>query len=215
MFIFSNLATTLDGKIAPQNRALFPLGTPADRKHMLVLRKRADAVFVGASTLRSHPLAMLSGTSGKQPWNVILSSRLDGMSPDWKFFTEPRTKKIIFVSHDAPETRIRKFSRVAEIHRLEKITPRNPVAKQIVQSLSKLGVKKLLVEGGGSVMWDFIRSDLLDEINLTLTPRILGGTEAPTLVDGDGFTPEQVTNYKLKSCRRLKDELYLVYSKKR
>jgi riboflavin biosynthesis pyrimidine reductase len=63
MFVFSNLATSLDGKIATVSRVHFPLGSPADRRQMLVLRKRADAVIVGASTLRAYQGSLLSGAA--------------------------------------------------------------------------------------------------------------------------------------------------------
>ena len=62
-------------------------------------------------------------------------------------------------------------------------------------------------------MWDFVREDLIDEYHVTLTPRLIGGTEAPTLVDGEGFDPSEVVNLTLKSCRKAGDELYLVYGK--
>ncbi len=108
---------------------------------------------------------------------------------------------------------MKKFARLAEIHFLKKPTAKNPVSKQVVRALSKLGVRKLLVEGGGGVRWDFIRPGLLDEINLTLTPRILGGVDAPTLVDGPGFEPKDVANFRLRKVKKLGSELYLVYSK--
>jgi riboflavin-specific deaminase-like protein len=211
MFIFSNLATSLDGKIATVRRGHFPLGTPADRRQMLVLRKRADAVIVGASTLRSYPAPMLSGATGKQPINIVVSSRLEGFSPRWQFFMEPRTRRVLFVGPETSDASLRKFDSLAEIYRLKK---GGSSARQITKILSKLGVRRLLVEGGGGLMWDFVHAGLLDEINLTLTPRIVGGAEAPTLVDGDGFGPGEIADFKLKSCRRLKDELYLVYSAK-
>jgi riboflavin-specific deaminase-like protein len=212
MFIFSNLATSLDGKIATRSRVHFSLGTPTDRKMMLTLRRRADAVIVGASTLRAYRGPLLSGT-GNPPINIVVSTWLDGISPSWKFFTDRRTRKIIFVSADAPKARIRKFARVAEIHLLKRPTAGNPVSVQIVRALEKLRVRKLLVEGGGGLMWDFIQPGLLNEINLTLTPRILGGADAPTLVDGRGFEPKDVANFKLKRSRKIGNELYLVYSK--
>jgi 2,5-diamino-6-(ribosylamino)-4(3H)-pyrimidinone 5'-phosphate reductase len=82
-----------------------------------------------------------------------------------------------------------------------------------VKKLEELGVKRLLVEGGGGLMWDFVKPNLIDELYVTLTPRILGGRDAPTLVDGAGFNPREVVNLKLKQCRRVGDELYLVYKK--
>ena len=60
-------------------------------------------------------------------------------------------------------------------------------------------------------MWDFVQPGLIDEFYVTLTPRIIGGAAAPTLVDGLGFEPGSVLNLKLKSCRRVKNELYLIY----
>ena len=56
-------------------------------------------------------------------------------------------------------------------------------------------------------------SVVIDEYNVTVTPRILGGTEAPTLVDGKGFTPDDVLNLKLKDSRVVGNEIFLVYEK--
>src|SRR6478672_6851800 len=52
MFIFSNLAISLDGKIGTRKRNLFPLGTAEDRREMNILRLQCDALLMGASTLR-------------------------------------------------------------------------------------------------------------------------------------------------------------------
>jgi riboflavin-specific deaminase-like protein len=222
MFIFSNLAISLDGKIATQSRAHFPLGTKEDRRMMGVLRSQADAVIVGAGTLRSFHAPMLNeapvappskSRRSRQPMNIVVSSSLEGLSVQWSFFKEARTRKIVFTYVDTPQERIKRFSKVAEVLTLSRPSARKPLAPLITAALEKLGVKRLLVEGGGGLMWDFARANLIDEYCVTLTPRILGGAQAPTLVDGDGFTPKQVLNLKLKECRRFGDELYLVYRK--
>lgn len=210
MFVFSNLAISVDGKIATRSRVHFPIGTPFDRRMMQVLRKRSDAIIMGATTLRAYRAPLLVLGAKKQPINVVLSSKLEGISPRWKFFMDSRTRKILFVSKDAPETRVRQFQSVAEVIRLPS---RTDLAKQIIRELSKRGVKRLLVEGGGQLMWDFIEPNGIDELYVTLTPRIIGGSGAPSLVDGKGFEPPRVVNLKLKSLRRIGDELYLVYKK--
>jgi 5-amino-6-(5-phosphoribosylamino)uracil reductase len=215
MFVFSNLAISIDGKIATATREHLSLGTSEDRRLMHLLRSRCDAVIQGASTLRAFKRPVLSIPGEKQPINVALSSALEGISPRWKFFTNSGTKKILFVSHLAPPSRIRKFADVAQIIQLKKPSRSSPIALQIVRSLARLGVRKLLVEGGGGLMWDFVEPGLIDEFYLTVTPRILGGVHAPTLVDGIGFTSKQIVNLKLKSTRRVGDELYLVYSRSR
>ncbi len=211
MYIFSNLATSLDGKIATGGRAFFALGTKKDLARMDVLRRRCDAVIMGAETLRTFkkPLRVQGRPGGKQPLNVILSSRLDGISPDWPFFKDPGVSRIVFVGEGVPGSRIRRFEKTCQVIVLKKAQR----VQQILRALKRAGVSRLLVEGGGGLMWEFASRNLIDEYNVTLTPRILGGTEAPTLVDGQGFEVDQVVNLRLVSARKVKDEIYLVYKK--
>jgi riboflavin biosynthesis pyrimidine reductase len=74
-------------------------------------------------------------------------------------------------------------------------------------------VKQVIVEGGGTIMWDFASRNLIDEYHVTLTPRVLGGRDSPTLVDGQGFPGSRALQLRLKSVRRKGDELFLVYAK--
>ena len=218
MFIFSNLATSLDGKIATASREPFQLGTGSDLQEMLRLRKKSDAILYGASTLRvirttCRTDSFTARKTKKQPMNVVISSRLEGVSPDWDFFHDPDVRRVLFVAEDCPETRMRRFQKSSTIIRLKSGRTQEPVGRQIISALKKLGVRNLLVEGGGAIMWDFVSEDLINEYHITHVPRLIGGTEAPTLVDGPGLPPDRVVNVRLKSCRRVGDELYLVYTR--
>ncbi len=62
-------------------------------------------------------------------------------------------------------------------------------------------------------MWEFVRRNLIDQYYVTLTPRLLGGASAPTLVDGAGLSEKDLVDLKLTQCKRVGDELYLIYSK--
>jgi riboflavin-specific deaminase-like protein len=213
MFVFSNLATSLDGKIATKSRELFHLGTPADRKQMQVLRKRADVVVMGGSTLRTFK--RFCGVQGrkKQPANAILSTNLQGISPDWPFFQSLEQQRILLITQPLSPARLKAFAQTSEIVLLKKPSASRPLASQILEALQKRGLAQVLVEGGGGLMWTFASENLIDEYHLTLTPRIIGGTGAPSLVEGSGFNPSEVLNLKLARCRRLGDELYLTYRK--
>lgn len=211
MFVFSNLAISLDGKISTRDRKLTHLGTPEDRRHMLALRSECDAVLNGAETLRAWRRPLLVPGAAEQPHNVILSSRLQGVSPGWDFFKPPTVRRILIVGHEAPKARLKLFERSCDIIRLRKPSSRHPVARQILSGLSGCGVERLLIEGGGSVMWEFARLNLIEEYHVTVAPRVIGGRESPTLVDGEGFKPKQVLDLKLAQCRVVGDELYLVY----
>jgi|GEM_PF-580505 len=216
MLVFSNLATSLDGKIAAKGREQFHLGTRADRKQMQVLRKKADVIVMGASTLRTYKaFCPVLGTK-KQPANAIISSSLEGISPEWPFFKNPSHRRILFITQPLSLARRKAFEKTSEIIELrapQKSNQAHAIAEQVLAALDDRGMTQVLVEGGGGVMWDFAKHNLIDEYHVTLTPRIIGGTEAPTLVDGPGFLPKEVLNLKLTHCRRLGDELYLTYRK--
>ncbi len=215
MFIFSNLAISLDGKIATANRIHFPLGTDYDRKQMQVLRRKCDAVLMGASTLRAFKRPCLVKNTKKQPVNVILSSKLKGISPDWPFFKDTHLKRILFVDSRISSKKLRDFKENSKIIRLKPETPKNTTARQIIRVLEQFKIRCLLIEGGGGVMWDFVSQNLIDEYHVTLTPWLIGGGKSPTLVDGLGFFPDEVIGLKLKKCRRIGDELYLTYCRAR
>lgn len=212
MFVFSNLAMSLDGKIGTRERGFFPLGTSEDHKQMMALRKRCDAVLMGATTLRSFRKPCKTQGSKKHPINIILTSQLEKISSRWSFFTAPDVQRIVFVTQPTPARRIKEFSKSCQVIQLD--TTRKTTGTQILSHLKKLGLRRLLIEGGGGVMWDFVSQNLIDEFHVTLTPKILGGSEAPTLVDGLGFSSKQVLPLKLKQVRKVGDELYLTYAKK-
>jgi riboflavin-specific deaminase-like protein len=210
-FIFSNLATSLDGKIATSSREPFYLGTPADRKQMQLLRKRCDALLMGASTLRAYQkfCGVLDWPDSRQPANVIVSRALEGVSPKWPFFSNPALKRYLFVTKKP--ARLKEFEKTSQIFLIH---AKRPAAPQIVKILLREGYRNLLVEGGGGLMWDFASKNLIDEYNVTLTPKIVGGSDSPTLVEGSGFTPAKILELKLLKSRVLGDEIYLTYGKR-
>lgn len=213
MFVFSNLAISADGKIATFQRDFFNLGTPADRKQMQVLRKRSDAILMGASTLRTHRAYCSVRGAKHQPANVIFSHALEGISPDWPFFEYEGGRRILLLKQKLSARRRQAFERSCEVIPLQSGAGSGGMAIEAMRVLGQLGFSRLLVEGGGELMWDFASRNLIDEYHVTVTPRIVGGREAPTMVDGFGFSSAQVLNLKLARCRRLGDELYLTYRK--
>lgn len=220
MFIFSNLAISLDGKIntADRNR-LFHLGSEEDRRRMRLRRQECDAVLMGASTLRAFKKPCFAWGGGRredlvEPVNVVLSSRLQGIDPDWPFFRSDDIRRILLVGEKVSARRVESFADRSRVVVLGKPTARLPMGRRIVKALEQEGIERLLVEGGGEVMWHFVRENLIDEYHVTLTPRLLGGAEAPTLVDGEGFLPKESLQLRLVQCEVRGDELFLIYRKR-
>ena len=74
------------------------------------------------------------------------------------------------------------------------------------------GVRTLLCEGGGDLAARLFAARAVDELYLTLVPRVLGGARAPTLAGGPGFAPDGIPDGRLASLEQLGDELYLRYT---
>jgi len=210
MFIFSNLAISLDGKIATQSREHFPLGTKEDLKQMLVLRKQSDAILFGASTLRAYQKPCKVKDASPPIYNIIVSQGCESINPQWPFFTSNEIRRILFHSKDVDPSLKKELEKSSTLIRVDNS---KPMGTQIVELLKKFEINRLLVEGGGEVIWYFSQENLIDEYNVTITPRILGGKNAPTLVEGLGFKPDDVLNLKLKSCKTINNEIFIVYSK--
>jgi Pyrimidine reductase, riboflavin biosynthesis len=82
--------------------------------------------------------------------------------------------------------------------------------KKLLQILGKRGIKRIVVEGGGTTNWYFFKEKLVDEIIITVTPYVLGGNTAVSLVEGVGF--ENISNsFKLKKIKKIQNELVLHY----
>lgn len=222
MHVFSNLAISVDGKIATRKPVLTFLGSPEDHREMQRLRRRSDAILIGASTLRMYrrpsvikPVATKRASARNpraQPVNVILSTDLAGFSTQWPFFKARGLRRLLIVTGSPSHARLKRFEKCCEVLRL-RAKPKKSLAPRILRALKERGIRRLLIEGGGSVLWHFVRCDAIDEYHITLTPCLIGGVDAPTLVEGEGFDPRSILRLQLRSVRRVGSELYLKYGR--
>ncbi len=78
--------------------------------------------------------------------------------------------------------------------------------RKVMESLYQQGMRKVMVEGGGTLIAELFRLDLVDELSVYIAPRIFAGVSAPTLADGSGFLPEDAPHLHLESIETLDDE---------
>ena len=226
-FVFINVATTADGKLAPANRHFVPFGSRRDQKLLLELRTRADAVMAGARTVDLMPVKLGPGgmkyrkmrlQNGLAEYNlrVVVSGRAT-LDPGAEIFRHRFSPIIVLAGGRAPEGRLRRLRQVADevkVFGKEEID----FAAALRWLYRRWNVRRLLCEGGGEINAGLFRQGLVDEVYQTICPLILGGRDAPTLADGQGVSSlSQATRLKLKQLRRVGGELFLVYrvSKKR
>lgn len=185
---------TVDGKIATTSGDS-KISSKEDLIRVHKLRASVDAVVVGISTiLADDPRLTVRHVNGMNPARVIVDSR--GRIPvDSQIMrTASSIKTIVAVTEQAPEEKIHKLedlgAKVLVIREGKKgqsaAVPHGVNLKELFRRLEKAKLRKILVEGGGELNWSLLRLGLVDELTVTIAPKIAGGRLATTLVEGDG-----------------------------
>jgi riboflavin-specific deaminase-like protein len=219
------MISSLDGKVAVSGKA-GSLGGPVDRTVMRTLRAHADAVMIGAGTLRAEKLTLAvpedrarareSRGLKPQPLGVVATATGDVPLEENLLGSSPENL-LIFASSETPREHLVTLSSHASV---EIVTgePSKPGGGRLdlEEALSALkrryGVNVLLVEGGPALNHALVSSGLADELFLTLAPKLLGG-EGPgtlTILEGPALA-HQKTEQKLISIHLSNDELFLRY----
>lgn len=204
-------AMSLDGKIATKTGDS-ELSSKQDKVRIHILRSKVDAILVGSNTVkRDDPLLTVRYVKGKNPLRIVLDSKATINQKSQIIRTCKKIPTLVAVSKKASRQNISKLKK----HPLEiMVIGENRVnIKSLLKFLSKKKIKTLLVEGGGTVNWEFIKLGLVDELIVTITPYLIGGQNAITLVEGEGFSHiHKSTKLKLKKICQLGNEIVLHYS---
>lgn len=220
-FVFVNVAMTADGKIAPASGRYEPFGSPRDARLLYELRTQADAIMVGATTLNSFPIKLDAGGAqyqakrakagrARQALRVIVSGGAN-ISPEAEIFRHHFSPIILLTTERAPKKRLAALRALGvEIKVCGKTTV--DFAAALVWLRQEKGVQRLLCEGGGELNGALFVSRLVDELYLTICPKIFGGREAPTFAAGVGFAKlAEALPLTLQSKKQVGDELFLVW----
>jgi riboflavin-specific deaminase-like protein len=220
-FVFINMAMTADGKIATANREVSSFGSSNDKDQLLLLRSQADALMAGARTVDLNPINMGPGSKryqdlrrkrGLAEYNLrIIVSGSGSINPNAEVFKHRFSPIIILTSGRISKSNLSDLQDVADE---VKICGEREIdfRATLLWLRQRWNIKRLLCEGGGELNRALFQANLVDELNLTICPLIFGGRNAPSIADGDGSeTLSQATQLKLKSRKRIGDELYLVY----
>jgi riboflavin-specific deaminase-like protein len=223
-FVLINMAMTADGKIATANRAVHSFGSQRDLEHLHKLRATADAVMSGARTIEGSQAVL--GTGGKKFRKLRLKRGLSechlrvvvsgsgSINPQAAIFKKRFSPVIVLTTARVSKTRLLKLRTVADE---VKICGKREInlAAALRWLWTKWGVRRLLCEGGGELNEALFRAGLVDELHLTICPKVFGGRHAPTIAGGKGFRGlAQALPLKFQSYERVGDELFAVFQRK-
>jgi riboflavin biosynthesis pyrimidine reductase len=211
-FVRANMISSLDGAVTVDGRS-GQLGGPADRRVFGVLRSLADVIVVGAGTARAEgygPVRLDDGrrrervARGQRPVPPIAvvtrSASLEWSSP---FFAEAEARPIVLTTASGAETaRARGHGQVdAVVAGDDRVDPRLALAY-----LSDAGFGSVLLEGGPGLNAEFVHAGLLDELCLSLAPRLVAG-DGPRVLAG----PELPAPLDLEIAHLLEEDGFLFY----
>jgi 2,5-diamino-6-(ribosylamino)-4(3H)-pyrimidinone 5'-phosphate reductase len=189
MGITLNAAMTVDGKIATISGDS-AISSRDDLKRVHKLRASADGIIVGISTVladnprltvrlarkrvkRKDPARIVIDSTGKIP----LDSRI--------LLTASRIKTIVAVTklaHIDTLSKIKKTGAIVIVSGKQTVN-----LKKVFSIIKQMGIRKILVEGGGEINWSLLRLGIVNELIVTIAPKIVGGRQATTLVEGEGY----------------------------
>lgn len=216
---------TADGKIATANRAVTSFGSACDQQHLLELRATADAVMAGARTVDSGKITMGPGPAkyrrrrlkrGLAEYNLrVIVSGSGSINRRAEVFKRRFSPLIVLTTRKAGPARLRRLAALAtevKVCGQERIDFRAALA----WLCQKWHVKRIVCEGGGELNDALFRASLVDELHLTVCPKVLGGREAPTIADGAGARRlARAPRFECRSARRVGDEMFFVFRRAR
>jgi 5-amino-6-(5-phosphoribosylamino)uracil reductase len=222
-YVLVNMAMTADGKIATANRAITSFGSARDHDHLLELRATVDAVMSGARTVDGAKINLGPGgkkfqqrrlKQGLAEFNLrIIVSGSGSIDPRAEIFKHTFSPILILTTRRASAAQLAVLRRLATAVKICGTTEVNfRVALRWLRK--KWGVRRLLCEGGGELNDALFRAGLVNELHLTVCPKIFGGRNAPTIAEGIGAPNlDAAAGFQSQSLRRVGDELFLVFTR--
>lgn len=189
-FITLSFGMSLDGKIATVTGDSKYISGNESRTFIHQLRNKHQAILVGINTVKiDHPslTTRLENGLSRNPDKIILDSNLQIDEKEPLLHQNNQAKTIIVTrlnSSQEKKTRLKKLNvTIVEIERLD--SPMN--LTEILKKLKGLGIDSILVEGGGTIHFSFIKAHYFNRLYATISPIIIGGENAKTAVAGEGF----------------------------
>jgi riboflavin-specific deaminase-like protein len=214
-YVIMNMVSSLDGKTAVGGKAS-RIGGETDRRVMRTLRSKADAVMIGAGTLRAEKLSLgldEPPQSGDQPLAVIVSNTGD-IPLGSNLIIGERQEVLVITAEGTSETEFERLREQAGVLRLPAASSGGINLEEALKLLEATrGVDLLLVEGGPRLNYSLVSQGLADELFVTLAPKLFGGTrtDTRTILESSGASLPESLGAEPVSIHLSDGELYLRY----
>jgi 2,5-diamino-6-(ribosylamino)-4(3H)-pyrimidinone 5'-phosphate reductase len=216
-YVFVNLAMSADGKISTRERHQVKISGKNDFQRVDRIKAGADGIMVGIGTVLSDnpsltvksadlKAARRLGGRDEHPVRIVVDSTAR-TPPDADILVKGEGRRIIAVSASAPRDRISTLREKAEVI----VAGEEGVdLGRLMDELGARGIRRVMVEGGGTLIWGLFRAGVVDELITYVGSIVIGGRDAPTPADGEGFVAEEAfPRLDLAGVERIDDGVLL------
>jgi riboflavin biosynthesis pyrimidine reductase len=213
--IAANFVSSADGRGAFGGRSA-ALGDDGDRAMFHALRERVDAVLAGPATLSAERYGRIlarperrerRAAAGRAPEPLACTVTRSGRVPtDIPLFAEPEARVVIFSCAQPDLSGVRAH---VEVVVLDRDSP-NPLADAMAILRERFSIRSLLCEGGPTLFGALLHAGLVDELFLTLAPKLAGGDSGPAISVGPPLAA--LAALRLEWLLQREDSLYLRYA---
>lgn len=222
-FFYSNFVSTIDGKVQVRGekaKLYWPIGSELDFETLLWLRAHADVLIHGKNTaLGFHTLKTLAKEEftekrkmlgkNKDLIYMVLSNHPSDKLHQALQNPPKGIESVLVTNQQFHQPQPQGLKRV----KILKVGNNNIDLHELNNYFSKNNLQKILVEGGPTIMASFLKEKLIDEMFITIAPKIFGSENNRTLsmLEGHLFPPDKIPLFKLLSVKNINNELYLRY----
>jgi len=217
MHVRVNAAMSVDGKLSTRRREQLAISGPDDFERVEEVRESVDGILVGVGTVvaddphlvleRDRQRARRDRGEPPTPARIVADS-LARMPPDARILDDAAPTYVL-VGERAPTGRVSRLEKVGA-----SVVRAGHSRVDLAEAFERLeadGIEELLVEGGGEIIFSAFDAGLVDELSVYVGSTIVGGSDAPTLADGEGFVRD-FPDLRLDDVERIDDGVLLSYS---
>ena len=220
-FVTANFALTCDGRISTRNSTPAHFTSKADKRRLLEIRAGCDAILASARTIATDRMTMglpaedlraarLARGQPAHPLRVLLTNS-GRISPALPVFARDTSPIVIFSTTAMPQRTRAALAAVADVWLYDR--PAVDLPDMLATLRREYRVRRIVCEGGAQIFRALLTAGLIDDIHITIAPRIFGGMKAPTLTGLAGdFLPHSVP-LVLKKMQFVNGECFLRYGR--
>jgi 5-amino-6-(5-phosphoribosylamino)uracil reductase len=218
-YVTLSCAMSIDGYLDDAEPQRLVLSNAADLDRVDNVRSQQDAIMVGASTVRRDDPRLLVKSAARR-WQRLAAGLSDSpakvtvtasgeLPAEAEFFSTGDVPRFVYT----PQAKVRRLqSRLGERALVVGLGDRVTMGALLDDLADERGVRSLMVEGGGTLLTQFLANDLVDELHLVIAPLFVGEPRAPRVVTPARFPWTSARRGELVSTQQLGDVVLLRYA---